>query len=87
MTKFPDYVNPVTKEKGGPRGTEPTQYAIGNVKDAVLILKPHIINFMTGFMTTIKYRDKIWWRESIYGLYIHQRLKKKKKPEDYQKLM
>ncbi|XP_004407371.1 PREDICTED: UPF0369 protein C6orf57-like [Odobenus rosmarus divergens] len=26
LPKFPDYVNPVTKEKGGPRGPEPTQY-------------------------------------------------------------
>ncbi|KAM9364642.1 succinate dehydrogenase assembly factor 4, mitochondrial [Pholidichthys leucotaenia] len=26
MEKFPDGVNPVTKEKGGPRGPEPTRY-------------------------------------------------------------
>ncbi|XP_037375837.1 succinate dehydrogenase assembly factor 4, mitochondrial [Talpa occidentalis] len=26
LTKFPDDVNPVTKEKGGPRGPEPTRY-------------------------------------------------------------
>ncbi|KAM6166130.1 succinate dehydrogenase assembly factor 4, mitochondrial [Erethizon dorsatum] len=26
LTKFPDGVNPVTKEKGGPRGPEPTRY-------------------------------------------------------------
>ncbi|KAB0378719.1 hypothetical protein FD755_010297 [Muntiacus reevesi] len=24
--KFPDDINPVTKEKGGPRGPEPTRY-------------------------------------------------------------
>lgn len=58
---------------------------LGNEKDAVLIFKPHIINFMTSFMTAIKYRDKIWWHENIYGLYIHQTLMKK--PEDFQKLM
>ncbi|KAM9666199.1 succinate dehydrogenase assembly factor 4, mitochondrial [Trichechus inunguis] len=26
LEKFPDDVNPVTKEKGGPRGPEPTRY-------------------------------------------------------------
>ncbi|XP_012787616.1 succinate dehydrogenase assembly factor 4, mitochondrial [Sorex araneus] len=26
LTKFPDDINPVTKEKGGPRGPEPTRY-------------------------------------------------------------
>ncbi|KAM5166974.1 succinate dehydrogenase assembly factor 4, mitochondrial isoform 1-T1 [Callospermophilus lateralis] len=26
LKKFPDDVNPVTKEKGGPRGPEPTRY-------------------------------------------------------------
>ncbi|KAF1376123.1 succinate dehydrogenase assembly factor 4, mitochondrial [Sander lucioperca] len=26
LQKFPDDVNPVTKEKGGPRGPEPTRY-------------------------------------------------------------
>ncbi|XP_068184029.1 succinate dehydrogenase assembly factor 4, mitochondrial [Antennarius striatus] len=26
LEKFPDDVNPVTKEKGGPRGLEPTRY-------------------------------------------------------------
>ncbi|ELK25246.1 hypothetical protein MDA_GLEAN10018120 [Myotis davidii] len=26
LTKFPDDVNPVTKERGGPRGPEPTRY-------------------------------------------------------------
>ncbi|XP_026209710.1 succinate dehydrogenase assembly factor 4, mitochondrial [Anabas testudineus] len=26
VEKFPDDVNPVTKEKGGPRGPEPTRY-------------------------------------------------------------
>ncbi|CAG13725.1 unnamed protein product [Tetraodon nigroviridis] len=26
LQKFPDNVNPVTKEKGGPRGPEPTRY-------------------------------------------------------------
>lgn len=26
LEKFPDGVNPVTKEKGGPRGPEPTRY-------------------------------------------------------------
>ncbi|XP_010616154.1 succinate dehydrogenase assembly factor 4, mitochondrial [Fukomys damarensis] len=26
LTKFPEDVNPVTKEKGGPRGPEPTRY-------------------------------------------------------------
>uniref|UniRef100_A0A4X1SVL7 Succinate dehydrogenase assembly factor 4, mitochondrial n=1 Tax=Sus scrofa TaxID=9823 RepID=A0A4X1SVL7_PIG len=26
LTKFPDDVNPITKEKGGPRGPEPTRY-------------------------------------------------------------
>ncbi|XDB57372.1 hypothetical protein AB1E18_010817 [Capra hircus] len=26
LTKFPDDTNPVTKEKGGPRGPEPTRY-------------------------------------------------------------
>ncbi|XP_038200172.1 succinate dehydrogenase assembly factor 4, mitochondrial [Arvicola amphibius] len=26
LNKFPDDVNPVTKEKGGPRGPEPTRY-------------------------------------------------------------
>lgn len=25
-SEFPDGVNPVTKEKGGPRGPEPTRY-------------------------------------------------------------
>ncbi|XP_029377443.1 succinate dehydrogenase assembly factor 4, mitochondrial [Echeneis naucrates] len=26
LEKFPDDVNPITKEKGGPRGPEPTRY-------------------------------------------------------------
>ncbi|XP_012660524.1 succinate dehydrogenase assembly factor 4, mitochondrial isoform X2 [Otolemur garnettii] len=26
LEKFPDDINPVTKEKGGPRGPEPTRY-------------------------------------------------------------
>lgn len=26
LTEFPDDVNPVTKEQGGPRGPEPTRY-------------------------------------------------------------
>ncbi|KAF4024930.1 hypothetical protein G4228_016878 [Cervus hanglu yarkandensis] len=26
LTKFPDDINPVTKEKGGPRDPEPTRY-------------------------------------------------------------
>ncbi|XP_070771924.1 succinate dehydrogenase assembly factor 4, mitochondrial [Enoplosus armatus] len=26
LQKFPDDVNPITKEKGGPRGPEPTRY-------------------------------------------------------------
>ncbi|XP_023574433.1 succinate dehydrogenase assembly factor 4, mitochondrial [Octodon degus] len=26
LAKFPDDVNPLTKEKGGPRGPEPTRY-------------------------------------------------------------
>uniref|UniRef100_A0A3Q2Q3U3 Succinate dehydrogenase assembly factor 4, mitochondrial n=2 Tax=Fundulus heteroclitus TaxID=8078 RepID=A0A3Q2Q3U3_FUNHE len=26
LEKFPDNINPVTKEKGGPRGPEPTRY-------------------------------------------------------------
>ncbi|XP_033836178.1 succinate dehydrogenase assembly factor 4, mitochondrial [Periophthalmus magnuspinnatus] len=26
LQKFPDDINPVTKEKGGPRGPEPTRY-------------------------------------------------------------
>ncbi|KAM5256516.1 succinate dehydrogenase assembly factor 4, mitochondrial [Ctenodactylus gundi] len=26
LKKFPDDINPVTKEKGGPRGPEPTRY-------------------------------------------------------------
>ncbi|XP_008683044.1 succinate dehydrogenase assembly factor 4, mitochondrial isoform X2 [Ursus maritimus] len=26
LTKFPDDINPDTKEKGGPRGPEPTRY-------------------------------------------------------------
>uniref|UniRef100_A0A3Q4IGY4 Succinate dehydrogenase assembly factor 4, mitochondrial n=1 Tax=Neolamprologus brichardi TaxID=32507 RepID=A0A3Q4IGY4_NEOBR len=26
FSEFPDDVNPVTKEKGGPRGPEPTRY-------------------------------------------------------------
>lgn len=26
LQKFPDDINPITKEKGGPRGPEPTRY-------------------------------------------------------------
>ncbi|XP_053437222.1 succinate dehydrogenase assembly factor 4, mitochondrial-like [Nycticebus coucang] len=32
LEKFPDDINPVTKEKGGPRGPEPTQYRDGEQK-------------------------------------------------------